>query len=260
MNRVASFNFYGSLADAVLNRSANKKTVPPATLFPSHHDNSNSKRRTYDDHKVSYKPVQNDEPQKKRLRRGADEDPPAREVRKIDFDELPRHAEKKKAAVKTFDAEPKRVDRNKTKRAKSDKKKKGNETDSQAEESGMEDDAGGSSQDRYESDFIDDDGREEIEQRKKQALKKGQIDESEEEAYVTKSMHSASSSEDEDDPYTSLDLKLASDQPSDGFKYRPDTKEYVLPDWFALPASVYERLFEHQKLGVKWLYGLYRSK
>ena len=31
-------------------------------------------------------------------------------------------------------------------------------TDEQAEESGMEDDAGGSSQDRYESDFINDDG------------------------------------------------------------------------------------------------------
>ena len=67
------------------------------------------------------------------------------------------------------------------------KAKKGNDTDSQCEESGMEDDAGGSSQDKYESDFIDDDGREEIELNKKQALKKGQIDESEEEAYVTKS-------------------------------------------------------------------------
>ena len=33
-------------------------------------------------------------------------------------------------------------------------------TDDQAEDSGMEDDVGGSSQDRFESDFIDDDGRE----------------------------------------------------------------------------------------------------
>jgi SNF2 family DNA or RNA helicase len=33
-----------------------------------------------------------------------------------------------------------------------------------------------------------------------------------------------------------------------------------LPDFFALPASIYERLFEHQKLGVKWLYCLYRAK
>jgi SNF2 family DNA or RNA helicase len=33
-----------------------------------------------------------------------------------------------------------------------------------------------------------------------------------------------------------------------------------LQDFFALPASIYERLFEHQKLGVKWLYCLYRAK
>ena len=33
-----------------------------------------------------------------------------------------------------------------------------------------------------------------------------------------------------------------------------------MPDWFSLPASLYERLFEHQKIGVKWLYGLYQGK
>ena len=54
-------------------------------------------------------------------------------------------------------------------------------TDEQAEESGMEDDAGGSSQDQYESDFINDDGREEIEANKARRLKKGQIDSSDEE-------------------------------------------------------------------------------
>lgn len=46
-------------------------------------------------------------------------------------------------------------------------------TDEQAEASGMEDDAGGSSQDRYESDFINDDGREEIEAKKARRLKQG---------------------------------------------------------------------------------------
>jgi len=110
----------------------------------------------------------------------------------------------------------------------------------------MEDDAGGSSQDKYESDFINDDGREEIDQRKKQQLKKGQIDDSEEEAYVTKSLHSeSSSSEDQEDPYNNPEYKLAPGQPEGGFKHKPDTKEYILPDWFALPASNYERLFEH---------------
>ena len=44
----------------------------------------------------------------------------------------------------------------------------------------MEDDVGGSSQDRFESDFIDDDGREQIEQDKARKLKKGHIDSSDE--------------------------------------------------------------------------------
>ena len=63
------------------------------------------------------------------------------------------------------------------------KRQKGNETDSMAEESGMEDDNFGSSQDEFEADFIDDGGKEEIEQKKARMLKKGQIDESEEEEF-----------------------------------------------------------------------------
>jgi hypothetical protein len=113
----------------------------------------------------------------------------------------------------------------------------------------MEDDKGGSSQDQYESDFIDDEGKEEKEARKKVQLKQGQIDESEEEAYVTKSAtdKAVSDSEDEVDPYSDpkLNLKLAEGQLAGGFKYRPETKDYLLPDWFCLPQSVYERLFEH---------------
>lgn len=163
MNKVApsSFNFYGSLADAVLNKSASKKTTTlSSTLFPSHYESSNHKKRTHEDMKLSYKqPTREEEAPKKRLRRGADE-PPEREYRKIGFDDLPKHAEKVEKVEK---AEKKRHEfKEKVVKAKS-KSKKGNETDSQGEESGMEDDAGGSSQDRYESDFIDDDGREEIE-------------------------------------------------------------------------------------------------
>ena len=65
------------------------------------------------------------------------------------------------------------------------RKKRRNDTDSQCEASGMEDDAGGSSQDKMESDFIDDGRDEEIEKTKAKRLKKGQIDESEEEEYCT---------------------------------------------------------------------------
>ena len=43
------------------------------------------------------------------------------------------------------------------------RRKRRNGTDSQAEDSGMEDDEGGSSQDKLESDFIDDGRDEEIE-------------------------------------------------------------------------------------------------
>lgn len=76
----------------------------------------------------------------------------------------------------------------------------------------MEDDKGGSSQDKYESDFIDDEGKEEKEQTKKLQLIKGQINDSEEEAYVTKSQNSGGEdSHDEEDPYfdEQLNLKLA---------------------------------------------------
>ena len=95
----------------------------------------------------------------------------------------------------------------------------------------MEDDAGGSSQDRYESDFINDDGREEIEQNKARRLKKGHLDSSDEEQFMLHSgganstsknatvskkaaapqvIHSEEEkeeeSEDEADPYDELEL------------------------------------------------------
>jgi hypothetical protein len=62
--------------------------------------------------------------------------------------------------------------------------RRNNNTDSVAEDSAMEDDAGGSSQDQYESDFINDDGREEIDATKARRLKKGQIDSSEEDEFI----------------------------------------------------------------------------
>ena len=56
----------------------------------------------------------------------------------------------------------------------------------------MEDDAGGSSQDRYESDFINDDGKEEIEMDKARKLKKGQLDSDEEDEFIFKKSASES--------------------------------------------------------------------
>ena len=46
----------------------------------------------------------------------------------------------------------------------------------------------------------------------------------------------------------------------DGFKYNAKGETYCLKDHFILPAKIYQNLFEHQKLGLIWLYGLYKAK
>jgi len=53
---------------------------------------------------------------------------------------------------------------------------------------------------------------------------------------------------------------LAQGQDVGGFKFDAEEKEYRLVNYFSLPAKIYERLFEHQKKGVIWLYNLYRKK
>jgi SNF2 family DNA or RNA helicase len=55
-------------------------------------------------------------------------------------------------------------------------------------------------------------------------------------------------------------LEPAEDQPKDGFRYEPTEKLYYLPGGFSLPPKIYENLYEHQKLGIKWLYQLYRDE
>lgn len=55
-------------------------------------------------------------------------------------------------------------------------------------------------------------------------------------------------------------MPLAQGQQAGGFKFNSEEKEYVLENFFSLPAKIYERLFEHQKTGVIWLYNLYRNK
>ena len=63
---------------------------------------------------------------------------------------------------------------------------------------------------------------------------------------------------DEEDPYEKLDL--AQGQEEGGFKFNAKEKEYCLVDYFSLSSKIYERIFEHQKKGVIWLYNLYKSK
>lgn len=115
----------------------------------------------------------------------------------------------------------------------------------------MEEDEGGSSQDEYESDFIND-GKEDFVDSKVATNKKGKkvyeapkLHSSEEE-YYTKSL--ATNSEDEDksweDPYDKL--PLADDQKEGGFKYHSKEKCYYLKgDGFHLTSDIYENLFPH---------------
>ena len=51
------------------------------------------------------------------------------------------------------------------------------------------------------------------------------------------------SEDDNEDPYEKL--ALAQGQENGGFKYNPEEKEYILANFFGLPAKIYERLFEH---------------
>jgi SNF2 family DNA or RNA helicase len=54
-------------------------------------------------------------------------------------------------------------------------------------------------------------------------------------------------------------LELAQDQKAEGFKVNPKDSHYYLRYGFRLPKEIYENLFEHQKVGVTWLYNLYNE-
>lgn len=43
------------------------------------------------------------------------------------------------------------------------------------------------------------------------------------------------------------------------FKYCKKDKRYYLPDDFSLPESIFEKLFDHQKEGIQWMYNLWRE-
>ena len=60
---------------------------------------------------------------------------------------------------------------------------------------------------------------------------------------VSKVIEESDKEEDDTDPYEKLEL--AQGQEQGGFKYSPEDKEYLLTNYFGLPAKIYERLFEH---------------
>ena len=55
-------------------------------------------------------------------------------------------------------------------------------------------------------------------------------------------------------------MDVAEGQPKDGFRFNPSSNEFYLKDFFSVPADIYDRLFEHQKEGVRWLYSQYKQK
>lgn len=63
---------------------------------------------------------------------------------------------------------------------------------------------------------------------------------------------------DEPDPYENL--PRGDDTESANFRLNADTNEYHLEEWFTLPAEQYNGLFQHQRTGIAWMYGLFRKK
>eukprot|EP00347_Sterkiella_histriomuscorum_P014209 403361753 len=145
-------------------------------------------------------------------------------------------------------------------------------------EASADEEEGGSSQDNYESDFINDNKVEyesdheqnasasnNPKESKKtdnkvkhgQTVLKNRLHSSEDE-YYSKSQNSADENEEDDtDIYDTLDL--APDEKEGGFKYDRVDNLYYLRDGFCLPDDIYNNLFPHQRIGIKWLYDLYRD-
>jgi DNA excision repair protein ERCC-6 len=129
---------------------------------------------------------------------------------------------------------------------------------------------GGSSQDEYESDFINDDRVEyEGEEKKKIVKRNGKEGEkievpklhSSEEEYYSKSQGTNSDDEEGGEKPDIYDtLPYAEDMKDGGFKYDSIDSIYYLPDGFCLPEEIYGNLFPHQRIGIQWLYNLYREE
>lgn len=133
-------------------------------------------------------------------------------------------------------------------------------------EASADESEGGSSQDEYESDFINDARVEYEEKEKKKAVKKnGKETEkivapklhSSEEEYYSRSL--ASGDEDQEKPDIYDSLPYAEDQRDDGFRYDDVDNLYYLRDGFNLAEDIYGNLFPHQRVGIKWLYRLYQE-
>ncbi len=54
-------------------------------------------------------------------------------------------------------------------------------------------------------------------------------------------------------------LPYAEDQKQGGFKHDCIDNMYYLPEGFCLPSETYDNLFPHQRIGIQWLYSIYRE-
>ena len=105
----------------------------------------------------------------------------------------------------------------------------------------QEEQEGGSSQDKYESDFINDDLKEQKEAKKKLQATKGQLSSSDEREFEMPTAQDVSSSSEGEDPYENL----PEGESGCAWRHNSQTDEYHLKDWFTLPAQQYNSLFEH---------------
>lgn len=144
---------------------------------------------------------------------------------------------------------------------------------------------GGSSQDKFESDFIDDDSEAEasdgeymVEKKQKVKHSTEELEDDNEEEYMSstgeeqekskpKKVFSKPSkiiqeSEDSDDDiYNKLKIK-AEGRAGLGiiFKFNPQDQRYYLPGGFSIPDSIFDNLFDHQKIGIQWMFNLYNEE
>lgn len=149
---------------------------------------------------------------------------------------------------------------------------------------------GGSSQDKFESDFIDDDASDQeaeyqVGQKKSSKYEDGLPDDEEDEpeymteqseeedrqktkkTQVSNSKLSKTIQQSDDDDEEESDTEIYEKLPRTeefknleiDYRYRGKDKQMYLPGDYCIPKTTYDRLFDHQKQGIQWLYYLWRQ-
>jgi SNF2 family DNA or RNA helicase len=115
-------------------------------------------------------------------------------------------------------------------------------------------DEGGSSQDKLESDFIDDGAEDARIDKQNQRDKKGHDDDSDQDKRIITSDQISSDEAIYDDLPPAIDLDHGK------FRYDSQSKNYHLKSGFHLPKKIFKDIFPHQIIGVQWLHDLFKHR